>query len=214
MRLSRLLFAAPLVAAVLVLGSSGARADDIADFLKPENWEGRTDLWTIKDGTIVGETKEDPKYNNFLVSKKKYSDFELSFKVQLRDGTGNSGVQIRSELVDPKKYVVAGPQADIGAQYWGSLYGEKVGGMMKASPSDFVKKSVKPGDFNDYHIVVKGNHVTIKVNGQTTVDEDFAMLPNKKPMPGAGVIAFQIHAGFPKMRVEYRDIKFTDLSKK
>ena len=35
--------------------------------------------------------------------------------------TGNSGVQIRSEVIDSKKFVVKGPQCDMGAQYWGSL---------------------------------------------------------------------------------------------
>ncbi len=64
--------------------------------------EGRTDIWKLdpKTKTIVGETKEDPKYNTFFCSKKKYSDFELTCKVQLRDAVGNSGVQIRSERFD------------------------------------------------------------------------------------------------------------------
>ena len=53
-----------------------------------------------------------------------------------------------------------------------------------------------------------------KVNGETTVDDDFATTPDKKPMAAEGIIALQIHAGFPKMRVEFKDIKFTDLSKK
>src|SRR4051794_27993310 len=96
MRLSRLLFAA----AILALPALSARADDTADFLNPDNWQGRTDIWSIKDGVIVGETKEDPKYNNFFCSKKKYSDFELSCKILLRDGVGNSGIQIRSERFD------------------------------------------------------------------------------------------------------------------
>ena len=37
---------------------------------------------------------------------------------------------------------------------------------------------------------------------------------DKKPAPAEGIIAIQVHAGFPKMRVEYRDIEFTDLSKR
>src|SRR5438067_2289450 len=84
MRLPRLSLAAPLLAAAL-LGPAPLRADDTSDFLKPDNWEGRTDLWTVKGNTIVGETKEDPKYNTFLCSKKKYADFEMTCKVQLRD---------------------------------------------------------------------------------------------------------------------------------
>lgn len=221
MRLPRLLFAALLLGAC-----SAARADDTDDFLKPENWQGREDLFKIdpKARTIVGETMEDPKYNTFFCTKKTYSDFELSCKVQLRDAVGNSGIQIRSTLKDDKKFVVHGPQVDVGKGYWGSLYGEGVGGMMKASSPEAIKKAVRESEFNDYYILAKGQHITIKINGETMVDQDFPTLPapkgkdgnqpEAKPAPTEGIIAIQVHAGYPKMRVEYKDIKFTDLSKK
>jgi hypothetical protein len=211
MRLSRLLIAAALFA----LPARAARADDTEDFLKPENWEGRTDIWKIEKGSIVGETKEDPKYNTFLCSKQKYGDFELSFKVQLKDEVGNSGIQIRSERFDKEgdkqPYRVRGPQSDIGKGYWGSLYGEGVGGMMKASDPKQISKAVKTTDFNDYLIVAKGSHITIKINGETMVDEDFPKTKDGKNMAGEGIIAFQCHAGYPAMRVEYKDIKFKKL---
>src|SRR5262245_19693377 len=140
-RLSRLTLAAPLLAALL--GPAPLRADDTSEFLKPDNWEGRSDIWTLSGTTIVGETKEDPKYNTFFCSKAKYSDFELTFKVQLQDEVGNSGVQIRSEVFDAKLFKVRGPQADIGKGYWGSLYGEGVGGMMKQSDPKKVAAAVK-----------------------------------------------------------------------
>ena len=90
MRLTRLFRAAPLAVAALLLAPPSARADDTDDFLKPENWEGREDIWKIdpKAKTVVGETTKDPGYNTFLCSKKKYGDFELTCKVLLRDGTG------------------------------------------------------------------------------------------------------------------------------
>jgi hypothetical protein len=109
-----------------------------------------------------------------------------------------------------KKYVVAGPQADVGAQYWGSLYGErfdnkgKVGGghMMKAS--NFKKLNVKADDFNDYSIKCVGKKVTIKVNGQVAVDQEFDILPEE------GIIAFQLHAGGP-MEANFKNIQFKEL---
>jgi hypothetical protein len=210
MRLTHLLFAA----AILAAPSQSARADDTADFLSPANWEGRDDIWSIKDGAVVGETKQDPKYNTFFCSKKKYSDFELSCKILLKDGVGNSGIQIRSILRDPKKFVVAGPQVDVGKGYWGSLYGEGVGGMMKQSSGEAIKKAVKENEFNEYYILAKGTHITIKINGETMVDEDFPKLPGKngKDAPKDGIIAFQAHAGFPSMRVEFKEIKFKDLA--
>ena len=79
---------------------------------------------------------------------------------------------------------------------------------MKACPKDFVKKFVKEKEFNDYYIKCVGKHVTIKINGETMVDGDFAKMPEE------GIIAFQLHAGFKSMEVTYKDIHFTDLSKK
>lgn len=213
MRLSRI---CPALPAVLVAFSPVVRADDTEEFLKPSNWEGRTDLWRVEKGMIIGETKEDPKYNTFLCSKEKYADFELSFKVTLRDEVGNSGVQIRSEVFNKEKFQVKGPQADIGKGYWGSLYGEGVGGMMKQSDPKKIEKAVKGKESNDYKIVAKGTKITITINGEAMVDDTFAKLPSKKPeeakdAPADGIIAFQIHAGYPKMRVEYTDIKFKKL---
>src|SRR5262245_25611299 len=90
------------------------------------NWEGLIkEFWSYKDGALVGYAPKDPGYNTFLCSKKKYKDFELKFKVRLKDGVGNSGVQVRSKVVDREKFAVAGPQCDVGEGWWGSLYGER-----------------------------------------------------------------------------------------
>ncbi len=208
-----LLLAALLAPLALLAGFPAALADSsTSDFFNGKDldgWEGLTRYWSVKDGAIVGYTPEDPKYNTFLCSKKKYSDFEMQFKVRLKDGVGNSGVQIRSKKVEnPEKFIVAGPQCDIGAGYWGSLYGERFGGMMKQSPPELVKKVVKASDFNDYAIKCVGKHVTIQVNGETMVDGDFPKMPDD------GIIALQLHAGFKSMEVTFKDIHFKDLSKK
>jgi hypothetical protein len=209
MRLTRLLSAAPLLALAL-LPAAAVRSDDTSDFLSPSNWEGLKQYWTVEGTTVTGKAEKDPGFNTFLCSKKKYADFELSFHVKLEGGKGNSGVQIRSKMENGEKekgkFVVAGPQADIGQQFWGSLYGERFGGMMKASPADKVKAAVKPTEFNDYSVRAVGKKVTIKINGETMVDEEFPKLP------GDGIIAFQLHAGGP-MTVVFKDIKFREIKK-
>lgn len=184
----------------LLICAGAVSADD--DFLKPDNWEGITEYWTIQKDSVSAKADKDPGFNTFFCSKKKYKDFEMSFKVRLVGGKGNSGVQIRSNVVDAKKFIVAGPQADVGAQYWGSLYGEKFGGMMKQS--DFKKLNVKSDDFNDYSIKVVGKKVTINVNGVVAVDQEFEKLPDE------GIIAFQLHAGGP-MEANFQNIQFKEL---
>ena len=173
-----------------------------------EGWEGLNEYWSVQDGALVGTAPaEGLKFNTFLCSKKKYKDFELTFQIRLKDGKGNSGVQIRSKVVDEKKFVVHGPQCDMAEGFWGSLYGEGKG-MMKAAPKDVVAKAVtKKGEFINYYIKCVGKHVTIKLNGMTTVDQDFPEMEDE------GIIAFQVHQGGP-MEVTFKNIKFTDLTKK
>jgi 3-keto-disaccharide hydrolase len=168
-----------------------------------DGWEGLTEYWSVKDGAIVGATPQGLKFNTFLCSKRQYTDFELQFQVKLTKG-GNSGVQIRSKIENPKTFQNAGPQCDMGQQYWGSLYGEHFGGMMKAADPNLVKEVLKENDFNDYYIKCVGKHVTIKLNGKTTVDEDFAKLPE------TGIISWQLHAGGP-MEVIFRNIQFKEI---
>ncbi len=171
-------------------------------------WQGLSQYWSVKDGVLTGSTAPDgARFNTFLCSRKKYRDFELHFQVRLKDGKGNSGVQIRSEVVDPSRFVVRGPQADIAEGYWGSLYGERFGGMMKAADRSLTDRVVKKADFNDYFIRCVGNHVTIKINGETTVDDDFPKMPEE------GIIAWQLHAG-PPMEVTFKDIEFKELGRR
>ena len=72
---------------------------------------------------------------------------------------------------------------------------------------------MKAGEDNEYSILVKGDHFTIKVNGATAVDADFPKTPDKKDTPKGGVIAFQLHAGGP-MAVEFKEIHFKNLAAK
>ena len=172
-------------------------------------WEGLTGsegYWSVNDKSIIGVTPNALKFNTFLCSKKKFKDFELQFQVKLSKG-GNSGVQIRSHIHNQKTFAVTGPQCDMGGPYWGSLYGENFGGMMKAADAKLVKKVLKEDDFNDYYIKCVGKHVTIKLNGETTVDEDFPKMPDE------GIIAWQLHQG-PPMIVIFRNIQFKEITEK
>src|SRR5882724_9492924 len=119
------------VSLVLLPGLNARGADDKDTFFNGKDlsgWDGLPDYWSVKDGAIVGATPKGLKFNTFLCSDKKYKDFELRFKVRLKDGTGNSGVQIRSRIRDGKEhreqYAVEGPQCDMAIGYWGSLFGE------------------------------------------------------------------------------------------
>ncbi len=202
------------LALVCAAGPVAGQAGDFFNGKDTSGWEGLSEYWTVKDGALIGASPNGLKFNTFLCSKKKYKDFELTFQVRLKGGNGNSGVQVRSEIMEPKTFAVKGPQCDIGQIYWGTLYGEHFspdgkapGGFMKKAPEDVVKKVLKKDDFNDYSIRCVGKHVTIKLNGAVTVDDDFPRMPDE------GIIAFQLHSG-PAMEVTFKNIQFKDLSAK
>ena len=124
-------------------------------------WKGFTELWSVKDGCITGQTQADPsnpakstlKGNTFLIWDGEVSDFELTFKYKITDkdgagaGFGNSGVQYRSKVVNPEGFVVAGYQADfeIGKTYSGILYEEKGRGILaKRGEKTVIKQGEDP----------------------------------------------------------------------
>jgi hypothetical protein len=171
-------------------------------------WQGDPRLWKAENGLIVGSTEGNPlEQNTFLSTKKSYGDFMLRIKVKLRNH--NSGVQFRSEQRD--EYVVAGYQADVAEQkYFGMLYKEKAGGIMaywKALAPEEQQKihaASKQGDWNEYEIMCKGDHIKMTLNGYTTCDI--------QDPEGAkeGIIALQLHKGDP-MQVSFKDIYIKEL---
>ena len=95
-------------------------------------WEGDTaSVWRIENDTIVAGSMDSPaRRNEFLCTKSKYSDFELTLEFKT---TGiekiNAGVQFRTRLLreshaagEQQYNEVIGYQADIGDGYHGCLY--------------------------------------------------------------------------------------------
>ena len=80
---------------------------------------------------------------------------------------------------------------------------------MVGSLGDFAKleDEVHKGDWNEYVIIAKGNHLEQFINGKEmidVVDEQTAKAAT------SGVIALQLHAGQP-MTVEFKDLRIKEL---
>ena len=194
-------------------------------------WEGNPKLWSVKDGAITGlTTVETPApCNTFLIwTNGVVADFEFrcSFKLVPGDAKGfaNSGVQYRSKVVDPRQWVVGGYQADMeaGANYTGILYEERFRGIMaqrgekvrwtkddkkeiigSVGTAADIEASVKHGDWNDYIIIARGNHLQQWVNGKPTIDITDEC-EAKRAM--SGILALQLHAG-PPMMVQFKNLR-------
>ena len=151
-------------------------------------------------------------------------------------GFANSGIQYRSKVADPDYCVVGGYQADMeaGKGYTGILYEERGRGILakrgekvvihegkdpknpkkanievtgSVGDSNEIEAGVKHGDWNDYVIIAKGNHLQQFVNGKQTVDVTDETAVGAK----TGIIALQIHRG-PPMNVWFKDIKIKKLA--
>lgn len=78
--------------------------------------------------------------------------------------------------------------------------------MMQEADKALVAKVLREGEFNELYLRCIGQHVLIKLNGQTTVDKVFPELPLR------GRIGWQLHRG-SGFEVFIKDIEFQELSK-
>ena len=83
---------------------------------------GRSEIFRIEDNAIVGGSLKDKvARNEFLCTRKTYSNFELRLKVKLLGGdAANAGIQFRTKRI-PDNYEVSGYEADVGIGWWGAV---------------------------------------------------------------------------------------------
>lgn len=197
-----------------------------------DGWTGDPQVWSVRDGAITGRTTaERPlKANTFLIwTNGTAGDFELTCVYRLAPSEGekfaNSGIQYRSKVIEPDGWVVGGYQADLeaGSNYSGILYEERMTrGIMaqrgekvvwtaeckketagSVGDSAAIQAAIKPGEWNEYRIVAKGNHLSHFINGKQTVD----VTDNCAEKAATnGVIALQMHVGAPFM-AQFKDLR-------
>lgn len=193
-------------------------------------WEGNPTYWRVENGSLVGEITPETvlKSNTFIVWRGgKPKDFELKLEYRITPD-GNSGINYRSVIVpDPvtkeNAFAMRGYQCDIDgkSRYTGNNYEEKgrlflgvrgqttrvVGNRPPVILSTFGDSAalgkVATSDWNEVHIIARGNVLMHTVNRQlmsAVIDDD---APNR---PAEGLIGVQVHVG-PPMKVEYRNIR-------
>ena len=191
----------------------GAEPKPLFDGKTFEGWEGDTEkTWKIEDGAIVGGSLEQtvPR-NEFLCTKKSYSDFELKVKFKLvgDKAKANAGVQFRTKRI-PNHHEVSGYQADVGQDYWGALYDESRRNKVLAKPDPkLIAEIVKFEDWNEYVIRCEGPRIRLWLNGKLTVD--YTETDDK--IERSGIIGLQIHGG-AKARAYYKDIRIEEIGSK
>ncbi len=136
--------------------------------------------WRVENGELVNDGK-----GLYLTTDRDYGDFELMLEYKALP-EGDSGVYLRgipqiqiwdSTIGDPK-----GIGQDKGS---GGLWNNSAG----APGKDPLKKMDKPfGEWNQFHVVMIGERVTVKLNGEVVVDD--AVLENYFANKNKGYTAF------------------------
>ena len=220
---------------VSLLLASSAAAKDAKELFNGKDltgWEGDARVWSVENGAIVGHTKDVPLKNNTFLGWKdgKVGDFKLTLEYKLEGG--NSGIQYRSKVIDPKQWIVGGYQADMdGAnQYTGILYEERGRGILakrgerltidrdgnketvQFGDASELAKSIHKDDWNVYEIEAVGARIKHTINGKRmseTIDRD------REHRATSGVLALQVHANLPRpMTVSFRKIRLEEVEAK
>jgi hypothetical protein len=173
--------------------------------------------WMIVDGAIDYDAQSEAPGDKGLWTDKEFADFEVMVDWRIKetpyinpnvpyvlpDGTHARdihGKEMKMSLPDSDSgFILRGDvknQANIWCWPIGS--GEFYGYRMDASQPPEVRAGVTPrtqadkpvGQWNHYHITMKGDRVTVVLNGKTVIEK--AQLPGIKP---AGALGLQHHGG-------------------
>jgi hypothetical protein len=157
--------------------------------------------WQVMDGILVNDGQ-----GGNLATVKDYGDIELyvDWKIEPK---GDSGIYLRgnpqvqiwdSDSLNPTRFA-----KDLGKGS-GSLWNNKKDNVP-------LKRADKaPGEWNTFYIVMKGDRVTVKLNGELVVDNVALenIIEPGKPLPTKGAIELQQH---PKQDNTFGKICFKNI---
>ena len=194
------------------------------------------DCWTIVDGTIDCDPKMGRKGDTAVWSEQEFGDGELycEWKIKRTEGIYQVPTVLPSGLdkTDEKgeKVVTPMPGADSGiylrgtskaqVNIWcwpigsGEVYGYRMDDKMppevRAGVTPKVKADKPVGAWNTFLITMKGDRLTVNLNGQKVLDN--AQLPE---VPAKGAIALQMHGGYDEAKKEWNGasslVQFKDI---
>ena len=185
------------------------------------NMQGIPDVWTIEDGCLTmnsegGSEKQD------IITDSVYKDFAFTVEYKLTKGA-NSGIiyQIKEDTLYKKTYLT-GPEIQlIDHDNWpDDLKDWQINGAICGMYPPKAKLHKPFGEWNHLLLVVKGNHVTVLINGVEVISyeknsDEWIQLLNKSQWASVpdfgkfdeGHIALQYHGD----KLWFRNIKIKKL---
>ncbi|HEV3145279.1 MAG TPA: DUF1080 domain-containing protein [Gemmataceae bacterium] len=169
-----------------------------------DGWEGHKELWSIRNGAIVGKNTKPVNVSTYLLTKQKFGDFHLAFSTKLVESDKHTGVAFWGEKApdrgDPNTYkghVLVFPMD------WALT--DQYGRMGLKADMSIAKKVGKPHDWNDFEIFAQGNRIRLVVNGVLAIDW-------RDPEPSRikeGPIGLQLHANNAPQEVQFKGLVLT-----
>lgn len=169
-----------------------------------DGWDGHKNLWSVKNGVIVGKNTEPVAVSTYLLTRRKFSDFHLAFSTRLVESEMHSGIAMwgevapsRGDMYTYKGHLVMFPSG------WGlyDLYG-RAGLKVDTKPALKVNKQ---HDWNDIEIFAQGNRIRVVANGVLVVDW-------RDPEPDRikeGPIGLQLHSNRVPQEVQFKGLVLT-----
>ena len=212
--------------AIAVLGSVGLAAQTVetgfTSIFNGRDFTGWTiagpaESFTIQDGAIVAKGQASHAYYTGSVGNHRFRDFELKVDIMTRAGS-NGGVYVLTQFQETGgnarasgRFPSKGFEIQVNNSHTdrirsGSLY--HVVDVLDQSPA-------KDDEWFTEHIIVKGDTITVNVNGKQVVrwtqtpDWDGGREGPGRRITGPGTIALQAHD--PNSTVYYRNIRIKQL---
>ncbi len=196
--------------------------------------------WKVQDGVIDYDAESEAPGDKNVWSEKEYRDFTLRVDWRIKatpyvnpgvpyilpDGTHARdvhGKELRLALPDSDSGILLRGDVKYQVNIWcwpigsGEMYGVRTDGAMppevRAAVTPRTQADKPVGEWNTYEITVKGNAVTVVLNGRTVIDG--ARIPG---MPAQGRIGFQHHGGkrdgkwvSPPSLLQFRNVSIREL---
>jgi type 1 glutamine amidotransferase len=177
-----------------------------------DNWRASENkaTFSVQDGQIVVRGPRSHLFYTGPVNGANFTDFEFMADVKTEPGS-NSGIYFHTEYQETgwpdKGYEVQVNNTHSDWRKTGGLYAVK----------DVREPPSKDGEWFTEHIIVRGKHIVVKVNGETTVDyvepdnvaqEGYPNMPGRKVSHGT----FALQGHDPKSVIYYKDIMVKPLA--
>lgn len=193
--------------------------------------EGKTDQWAVRGGAIVGthrpRTKDGKDGDQFLLTDREFTDYQLAFEFRWPGKGGHTTVLLRAKddgptvVEDPNKdrYRVSGLELNLGDEGDDQPAGPRKplnplyasGGFFKLSGPNPPAPNKPVGEWNAVTVTLVRSQLKVDWNGVTTFDHDLDQFDAKAGEVRAlartrGAIALRTHSLKP---IEFRNLVVT-----